>query len=131
MYLLYSLSQDPYHNHICKVPLPHKVTYSQVWGLGHGHLHREMILPSTGSILVENQMSKCAAFEYKGFTKEKGTQNDSPSITPTLHNFLNGYNEESQTVPRPFNNYTHISTLGVYAAIYQVAGDLDLLPCKQ
>lgn len=90
-----------------------------------------MILPSTGSILAENQMSKCAAFEYKGFAEEKGTANDSPTIIPTLHNFLNGYNEEFQTVPKPFNNYTHISTLEIYAAIYQVTGDLDLLPCKQ
>ena len=88
-----------------------------------------MILPSTGSIPVDSQVNTCAAFEHKGFIKEKGAQNASASRRPTLHNFLNGYIEEWQAVPMPFSDYTH--TLEVYAAICQAAGDRGLLPCRQ
>lgn len=62
-----------------------------------------MILPSKCSIPVEGQRGRCATLEYKGVTEVKGTQNDSPSNRPTLHNFLDGYIQEFQMIQMPLD----------------------------
>ena len=78
--------------------------YLQVWDLGHEHLCGAIIL-SIGSISVENQVSKCAALEYKGITeKKKEAQNYSPNSSLTLYNILDGYLEESQIIQIPFSD---------------------------
>lgn len=99
--------------------------YLQVWSLGHGHLCGAMIL-STGSISVENQVSKCAALEYKGITEKKGSPKwfTKQQSYPVQHpGWLLG------RVPNNPDSLQWLSThtnKKFYAVICQVAVDLDL-----